>query len=382
MKTIAVLGSTGSIGTQALEVAKKHNLRVSALSANSNIKLVLEQIKEFSPEAVCISDEKKAKELKSIVGDTVEVLQGADGLEELAKKAKCDILLNSVVGIAGLKPTLSAIESGKDIALANKEALVCGGALVIDSARKKGVTIYPVDSEHSAIFQCLQGNSHNKISKIFLTASGGPFFGKTEKDLKEVTVAQALNHPNWSMGAKITVDSATLMNKGLELIEAMWLFGVDASQVEIVVHRESVLHSAVEYQDGSVIGQLGNPDMKIPIQYALLYPNRVDCDVKRLSFTDYGKLTFSTPDIKTFKCLGACIEAAKNTDTTMPVIANSANEEAVSLFLAGKIKFLQIGELVSKAVKNIPACKVLSLDDIITADKLAREFVKKEEVAI
>ena len=257
-----------------------------------------------------------------------------------------------------------------------------GGALVIDSARKKGVTIYPVDSEHSAIFQCLQGNSHNKISKIFLTASGGPFFGKTEEDLKEVTVAQALNHPNWSMGAKITVDSATLMNKGLELIEAMWLFGVDASQVEIVVHRESVLHSAVEYQDGSVIGQLGNPDMKIPIQYALLYPNRVDCDVKRLSFTDYGKLTFSAPDIKTFKCLGACIESAKNTDTTMPVIANSANEEAVSLFLAGKIKFLQIGELVSKAVKNVPARKVLSLDDIITADKIAREFVKKEEVAI
>lgn len=382
MKTIAVLGSTGSIGTQALEVAKKHNLRVSALSANSNIKLVLEQIKEFSPETVCISDAGKANELKNIVGDTVEVLQGADGLEELAKNAKCDILLNSVVGIAGLKPTLAAIESGKDIALANKEALVCGGALVIDSARKKGVKIYPVDSEHSAIFQCLQGNSHNKISKIFLTASGGPFFGKTEKDLKEVTVAQALNHPNWSMGAKITVDSATLMNKGLELIEAMWLFGVSASQVEIVVHRESVLHSAVEYQDGSVIGQLGNPDMKIPIQYALLYPNRVDCDVKRLSFTDYGKLTFSTPDTKTFKCLAACIEAAQNTDTTMPVIANSANEEAVSLFLAGKIKFLQIGELVSKAVKNVAACKVKSLDDIIMADKLSREFVKKEEVAI
>ncbi len=375
MKTIAVLGSTGSIGTQALEVAKKHNLRVSALSANSNIKLVLEQIKEFSPQIVSIANKAKAEELKALVGNQVEVLSGASGLVETAKRANCDILLNSVVGIAGLEPTLAAIESGKDIALANKEALVCGGALVIDSARKKGVNIYPVDSEHSAIFQCLQGNSHNKISKIFLTASGGPFFGKTEEDLKDVTVAQALNHPNWSMGAKITVDSATLMNKGLELIEAMWLFGVTANQVEIVVHRESVLHSAVEYQDGSVIGQLGNPDMKIPIQYALLYPNRVECDVKPLSFTDYGKLTFAKADTKTFKCLAACIEAAQNTDATMPVVANSANEEAVALFLAGKIKFLQIGELVSQAIKNVPICKVKSLYDVINADKLAREFV-------
>ena len=261
-----------------------------------------------------------------------------------------DVMLNSIVGIAGLVPTLEVISHGTDIALANKEALVTGGSIVMSEAKKKGVKILPVDSEHSAIFQCLRGNDSRQVSKILLTASGGPFFGYTKEKLKSVTKEQALRHPNWSMGSKITIDSATLMNKGLEFIEAMRLFDLQPGQIEIIVHRESVLHSAVEYNDGSVIGQMGAPDMKIPIQYALLYPERLPCPAKRLSLTDYGTLTFAKPDLETFDCLSSCIQAAKQ-GGIMPTVVNGANEEAVKLFLADKIKFYQIGEFVKGALE-------------------------------
>ena len=296
MKTISILGSTGSIGTQALEVCEEHNIKVKALAAHSNAKLLAKQVVKFGAEYACIFDENKLDELKScLAGRNVTLLTGMEGLKTIASLDGVDIMLNSVVGMVGLVPTLTAIEHGTDIALANKETLVAGGKLVINAAKEKGVNIYPVDSEHSAIFQATQGNSMNRVKGIILTASGGPFFGKTIDDLRDVTVEQALNHPNWSMGSKITIDSATLMNKGLEFIEAMWLFDLRPEQIEIVVHRESVIHSAVEFEDNSVIAQLGVPDMKIPIQYALLYPNRVHCDVKHLSLTDYGKLTFSSP---------------------------------------------------------------------------------------
>lgn len=294
MKTITVLGSTGSIGTQALEVASKHNIKVKALAAHSNASLLAQQAIEFDVQYVCIYQSDKVNNLKELLrGREIEILSGMKGLKTIAALDGVDIMLNSVVGMVGLEPTLTAIEHGTDIALANKETLVTGGELVIKAAEKNGVKIFPVDSEHSAIFQCLQGNKREQVRKIILTASGGPFYGKKKSQLENVTVADALNHPNWSMGNKITIDSATLMNKGLEFIEAMHLFGVKPEQIEIVIHRESVLHSAVEYNDCSVIAQLGVPDMKIPIQYALLYPERVECPVRPLSLTDYGTLTFA-----------------------------------------------------------------------------------------
>ncbi len=275
-----------------------------------------------------------------------------DGLCEVATLDNVDILVNSLVGMVGLTPTLLAIDKGRDIALANKETLVTGGKLVTESAKRNGVRLFPIDSEHSAIFQCLQGNENNKIKKIILTASGGPFYGRTKSELSGVTVEQALNHPNWSMGSKITIDSATLMNKGLEFIEAMWLFGVKPSQIEIVVHRESVIHSAVEYEDNSIIAQMGVPDMKIPIQYSLLYPKRIDCPTKSLSLTDYGTLHFSKPDYETFDCLSACIKAIKM-GGIMPALVNGVNEAAVELFLNEKISFLKIGELVKGVTDEI-----------------------------
>ena len=376
MKTITILGSTGSIGTQALEVANKHNIRIKALAAYSNVDLLARQAIENNAEYVCIFDEEKIEELKSLLGKSnVKVLSGMDGLNFIASLDGVDIMLNSVVGMVGLTPTLTAIEHGTDIALANKETLVTGGKLVTELAKEKGVEIYPVDSEHSAIFQCMQGNKKSQVSKIILTASGGPFFGKTKKDLKNVSVEQALNHPNWSMGKKITIDSATLMNKGLEFIEAMWLFDLKPEQIEIVVHRESVIHSAVEYNDCSVIAQMGVPDMKIPIQYALLYPNRMECPTKRLSLTDYGTLTFAKPDYETFDCLTACIKAI-TMGGIMPAVVNGANEEAVAAFLDGKIAFLEIGELVTKALDNIENKELKCLDDVLNADKLARNFVR------
>lgn len=375
MKNISILGSTGSIGTQALEIAKAHSINIQALAANSNVELLEKQAREFNPKVVCIFDENKYTDLKERLSDTsIIVLTGMDGLCEIASMDNIDILLNSVVGMVGLLPTIKALNKKTTLALANKETLVVGGELVTKLARDNNVKILPVDSEHSAIFQCLQGNKHEQVSKIILTASGGPFFGKTKEELKNVTVQEALNHPNWSMGNKITIDSATLMNKGLEFIEAMWLFDLSPEQIEVVVHRESVIHSAVEYKDFSVIAQMGVPDMKIPIQYALLYPDRLPCPTKRLSLTDYGTLSFKKPDYETFDCLTSCIEAIKLGGTS-PAVVNGANEEAVKLFLNGKIGFLDIGELVKKSLYSIKTKEVNTIDDVLEADKIAREFV-------
>lgn len=378
MKTITILGSTGSIGTQALEVAEKHNIKILALAAHSNVKLLAEQAKKYDVKYVCVFNSDKSDELKTLLADTdAAVLTGMYGLNYIAALAGVDIMLNSVVGMVGLEPTLTAIEHGTDIALANKETLVVGGTLVTEAARRNNVMIYPVDSEHSAIFQCMQGNKKSQVRKIILTASGGPFFGKTKKDIASASIDDALNHPNWNMGRKITIDSATLMNKGLEFIEAMWLFDLKPEQIEIVVHRESVVHSAVEYNDCSVIAQMGVPDMKIPIQYALLYPDRMECPTKSLSLTDYGKLTFSKPDYDTFDCLTACIKAI-TLGGTMPAVVNGANEEAVAAFLDGKIEFLQIGELVTAALNHFERKDITCLDDVLDADKAARKFVKEK----
>lgn len=375
MKTITILGSTGSIGTQALEVANKHNIKVKAVAAHSNVNLLAKQALDNNAEYACVFNEDKKGELEKLLENSgVQVLSGMDGLNFIASLEGVDVMLNSVVGMVGLMPTLTAINHGTDIALANKETLVTGGKLVTETAKEKGVKIYPVDSEHSAIFQCMQGNKTSQVSKIILTASGGPFFGKTKEDIAQVSVEEALNHPNWSMGRKITIDSATLMNKGLEFIEAMWLFDLKPEQIEIVVHRESVIHSAVEYDDCSVIAQLGVPDMKIPIQYALLYPDRMECPTKRLSLIDYGTLTFAKPDYDTFDCLTACIKAITE-GGNKPAVVNGANEEAVAAFLEGKISFLQIGELVTSALENIERKEITCLEDVLEADRVARDFV-------
>ena len=378
MKRVAILGSTGSIGTQALEVIEKHGLKVTALAAYHQIEKLAEQAKKFHPSCVCIYDASQAEALKNLLsGEKIEILTGMNGLCQIASDQNADIILNSVVGMVGLLPTLKAIDAGIDVALANKETLVAGGELVMKAAAEKNVKIYPVDSEHSAIFQSLQGNAMNKIRKIILTASGGPFFGKKKSDLLHVRAADALKHPNWNMGNKITIDSSTLMNKGLEFIEAKWLFDLDPSQIEIVIHRQSVLHSAVEYEDYAVIGQMGVPDMKIPIQYALLYPHRVECPTKHLSLTDYGSLTFETPDYETFDCLTAAIDAIKE-GGLRPAIVNGANEEAVAHFLHDEIKFLEIGELVRAAMQTVPGGAIHSYQDILEADTQARTFVREK----
>lgn len=375
MKRISILGSTGSIGLQAIDVAKMHDLKIRAIAANRSVKKLEEQAREFNPQYVCVYDENCYKELKSSLADTdITVLSGMEGLCTIASDEGSDILLNSVVGMVGLLPTLTAIRSKKDVALANKETLVAGGNLVMSESKENGVNIFPVDSEHSAIFQSLQGNSMNRINKIILTASGGPFFGKKKEDLKNVTIEQALNHPNWSMGNKITIDSSTLMNKGLEFIEAKWLFDLTPDQIEIVVHRQSVLHSAVEYKDFSIIGQMGVPDMRIPIQYALLYPERTACPTRQLSLTDYGTLTFEKPDLETFDCLALCIEAIKK-GGAYPCIVNAANEAAVGKFLEGKIGFLKIGELVRDAMEHFEYSEIKTYEDVIRADSASREFV-------
>jgi 1-deoxy-D-xylulose-5-phosphate reductoisomerase len=375
-RKVSILGSTGSIGTQSLEVCEKHDFQVVGLAAHSSTGLLEQQARKFSPEYVCIYNEEKYADMKSRLADTsAKVLCGMEGLCQIAALEENDIVLNSVVGMVGLLPTLTAIDAGKDLALANKETLVAGGELVMAAAARKGVRIYPVDSEHSAIFQCLQGNKREQLSRVILTASGGPFFGKTYEELKSVTKEQALHHPNWDMGNKITIDSATLMNKGLEFIEAKWLFDLTPDQIEIVVHRQSVIHSAVEFQDYSIIAQLGVPDMKIPIQYALLYPDRVECPTRRLSLTDYGTLTFAKPDLETFKCLSTAIKAiGKGGD--YPCLVNSANEEAVRAFLNDEIQFIQIGEIVSSVMDNFPKTEITCYDDVMKADKAAREFVR------
>ncbi len=375
-KTVSILGSTGSIGTQSLEVCEKHGFRVNALAAHSSVDLLEQQVRRFKPEYACIYNEKKFGELKEKLADTsVKVFCGMEGLCEIASLAETDIVLNSVVGMVGLLPTLTAIGAGKDVALANKETLVAGGKLVTELAKEKGVNIYPIDSEHSAIFQCLQGNKRQQLSKIILTASGGPFFKKSYDELRSVTKSDALKHPNWDMGNKITIDSATLMNKGLEFIEAKWLFDLAPEQIEIVVHRQSVVHSAVEYNDYSVIAQMGVPDMKIPIQYALLYPDRFECPTKRLSLTDYGTLTFEKPDYETFKCLSAAIEAITR-GGAYPCLVNSANEEAVRAFLNDEISFIQIGELVSSVLERFEYFEITCYEDVMKADSIAREYVR------
>ncbi len=374
-KRISILGSTGSIGTQALDVVDKHGFEVYALAACRSVDILEKQTRKYKPKTVCIYCEEYYTGLKSRLSDMdVKVLCGMDGLCEIASDAGADILLNSVVGMVGLKPTLTAIEAGIPIALANKETLVAGGSLVMKAAAEKGVPILPVDSEHSAIFQCLQGNSRKQLHKIILTASGGPFYGKTKAELESVTAADALKHPNWDMGSKITIDSATLMNKGLEFIEAKWLFDVTPEQIEVVVHRQSVVHSAVEYDDYSVIAQMGVPDMKIPIQYALLYPDRMSCPTGRLSLTDYGQLTFAKPDMDTFRCLPMAIEAIRR-GGTVPAVMNGANEVAVAAFLKGEIGFLRIAELVEGAMNTVPFKEITCLEDVLEADAAARETV-------
>lgn len=374
-KTLVILGSTGSIGEQALDVARQNGYSVRAIAAGRNIEKLENQAREFKVECVAVFDEDAAIILATRLKDTdIKVLSGTKGVCEVAA-LKADIVLNAIVGIAGLRPTFSAIESGNDIALANKETLVTAGELVNKRAAEKGVKIIPVDSEHSAIFQSLQGTPEGSLSKIILTASGGPFFGKTEQELEKVTVAEALNHPNWSMGSKITIDSATLMNKGLEVIEAVHLFGVSPDDIEVVVHRQSILHSAVELCDGAVIGQMGTPDMRLPIEYAITYPKREKICCDRLSLTEVGTLTFEKPDIKTFRCLQICIDAIKK-GGLKPAAANGANEEAVALFLSGKIEFLDIARLVALATDAQPEVENYTLEDVFEADRRAREVVK------
>lgn len=375
-RCLSILGSTGSIGTQTLDVVRGLNLRVCALAANANAALLENQIREFKPQLVAVFDLNAAKKLKLAVADTpVRVVQGMDGLCEAAAFKDADVVLNSVVGMVGLTPTLAAIDAKKDVALANKETLVAGGSLVIRAAKENQVKIIPVDSEHSAVFQCLEGCPEKKaLKRIILTASGGPFFGKNREELRTVTPQQALKHPNWNMGAKVTIDSATMMNKGLEIIEASWLFDVPPAQIDVVVHRESVVHSMIEYEDNSVIAQLGVPDMRIPIQYALTWPQRVRSPVKQLSLTDYGQLSFYEPDYQTFECLSVCKKAIERGGLA-PAAANGANEVAVELFLKGQISFLEIGNLVRKAMENQPDAEIASVDDILYADQTARNFV-------
>ena len=373
-KSLIILGSTGSIGTQSLEVARENGWRVTGLAAGSNVDLIEQQVREFKPLKVALFSEEAANDLRVKIADTnTLVLSGIDGVCEVAQ-SEGDMVINAIVGIAGLRPTIAALNAGKQFALANKETLVTGGDIVMRLAKEKGIKILPVDSEHSAIFQSLQGAPEKSLKKILLTASGGPFYGKTREELENVTVKQALKHPNWSMGAKITIDSATLMNKGLEVIEAVHLFGVSANDIEVLVHRQSILHSAVELCDGAVIGQLGTPDMRLPIQYALTYPERANKAFERLSLSDVGTLTFEKPDTKTFKCLKVCIDAI-NKGGLAPAAANGANEEAVKLFLNEKISFLQIGDLVEAATQNQKHIINHTINDVFEADKAAREFV-------
>lgn len=376
IKNISILGSTGSIGTQALDVCDNLSLNVSALTANTNINKLEEQVRVYKPALAVVFDESKYSEFKSNIADTdTKVSCGMEGLIEAATFSEADLVLNSVVGMVGLKPTIAAAEARKNIALANKETLVAGGSLVMKAVRDNGVKLYPVDSEHSAIFQCLQGCPEDKaLKRLILTASGGPFFGKSTEELKNVTVEQALNHPNWDMGAKITIDSATMMNKGLEIIEASWLFDMPADKIDVVVHRESVIHSMIEYVDNSVLAQLGVPDMRIPIQYAITYPKRLESPVSRLSLTDYGKLTFFEPDYETFKCLRACKEAIAR-GGLCAAAANGANEVANKLFRERKISFLEIGDLVEAAMLRQDNIEAECVEDVLEADRLAREFV-------
>lgn len=374
-KHLSILGATGSIGTQTIDILSSIDAEVVALTTNRNIKLLEQQARALHPKLCVAFDETAARDLKIALADTdITVMSGMDGLVAAATHPDCDTVVTAVVGMVGLLPTLAAIDAGKDIALANKETLVCAGGLVMEAARKKGVHILPVDSEHSAIFQCVQACQGNPLDKIILTASGGPFFGKTAEELRTVTREQALKHPNWSMGAKITTDSATMMNKGLELIEAMWLYDLPQEKIEIVVHRESIIHSLIEFADGAVLAQLGVPDMRLPIQYALTYPARVPCKVPRLSLAEVGKMTFYPPDDKAFPAMNLARQAASRKGNAGAVL-NGANEAAVGLFLSDKLPFWRIPELVAQTMERIPCVNDPTLDDILTSDREAREAV-------
>ena len=380
MRKLALLGSTGSIGTQALRVmenlqAQGEEVQVEVLAARSNVRLLEEQARRFHPSAVAVFDEAAACSLRDSLRDTsIQVLAGMEGLCEAAAWEGANTTLNAVVGMVGLQPTLAAIRAGKVLALANKETLVAGGAMVVEEARRHGVKILPVDSEHSAIFQCLQGcPGRDALEKLILTASGGPFFGKSREELETVTREQALRHPNWDMGAKITIDSATMMNKGLEVIEASWLFELPEDRIDVVVHRESIIHSMVQYKDNAVIAQLGVPDMAVPIQYALTYPRRLPSPAGELNLWELQKLTFYPPDGNAFPCLELCREALRR-GGLVPAAANGANEQAVALFLQGKIGFLDIPRLVAKVTDQQTAGEV-TLENILAADRAARDFV-------
>lgn len=380
MKKISILGSTGSIGTQALDVIA-HNqdkFKVTALSCAKSLPLLCRQIEEFSPEAVAVRDEADAKELADKYKD-LEVFWGAEGLKTIASMESCDMVLNSLMGMKGLEPTMAAIESGKDIAFANKETLVAGGQLVMDAVKKHGVAMLPVDSEHSAIFQSLQGNQDNEIRRILLTASGGPFRGYSLEQLEQVSLEQALNHPNWSMGSKITIDSATMMNKGLEVIEARWLFDVPLEKIQVVVHPQSILHSAVEYMDSSVIGQMGNPDMRIPIAYAFSYPERMDLsDVTQPLdlFSLKEGMSFYPADRSVFKTIDLAYEACRE-GGSCPVVLNGANEVLVDLFLHGKIRFIDIQNFLIQMMEAHQTKRNLDLETILEEDMRGREDVRK-----
>jgi len=372
MKKISILGSTGSIGTQTLEVADfLGDVQIEALSAGGNTELLEKQIRKYRPKIAAVADEKKAAELKISVSDTeTKIVSGEEGLIEVAK-CDADAIVTAIVGIAGLKPTMAAIETGKDILLANKETLVTAGDIVMKAARDKGINIIPVDSEHSAIFQCMGRG----VKKIIITASGGAFYGKTAEELKNVTAEDALKHPNWSMGKKITIDSATLMNKGLEVIEAHHLFDMDYDNIDIVIHRESIIHSMVQFMDGSVLAQMGYPDMRLPIHYAVCYPERVESVCDELDFEKVSKLTFGKPDYETFTCLKTAINAGRKGGNA-PAAVNAANEVAVAKFLAGEITFGKIAEIVEEAYVNNNFIINPNLDDIIETDRIIRELSK------
>ena len=377
MKKIAILGSTGSIGTQTLEIVEEQgDIEVVALSAGGNIKLLEEQMRKFKPKLVSVWEEEKAEDLKERTRDLgIPVSFGMEGLLEVATVSESEILVTAIVGMLGIRPTIAAIKAGKKIALANKETLVTAGHIIMPLAKEYNVPILPVDSEHSAIFQSLQGASGNQIHKILLTASGGPFRGKSLEELKNMQVEDALKHPNWSMGRKITIDSSTLVNKGLEVMEAKWLFDVDLDQIQVVVHPQSVIHSAVEYEDGAVIAQLGTPDMRLPIQYAIYYPERRNLSGKRLNLFELGSLTFEEPDLKTFKGLSLAYEAMRR-GGNIPTIFNAANEKAVSLFLDRKISYLQITELIEASMKQIAFIDQPDLDAILQTEADTYAFIE------
>ena len=377
MKKIAILGSTGSIGTQTLEVVRENgDIEVISLAAGSNTELLEQQVREFHPQVVCVYEEEKAREFRERLKDVaVRIVTGMDGLIETACVPEAEIVVTAVVGMIGIRPTIAAIEAGKDIALANKETLVTAGHLIIPLAREKGIRILPVDSEHSAIFQSLQGNAGNRIQKILLTASGGPFRGKREEDLLNVKVEDALKHPNWSMGRKITIDSSTMVNKGLEVIEAKWLFDVEIDDIQVVVQPQSVIHSMVEYEDGSVIAQLGTPDMKLPIQYALYYPQRRYLPGDRLDFWSLTHLDFEKPDMDTFYGLSLAYEAGR-TGGSLPTVFNAANELALAMFLNREITYLEIVEIIEDCMRAHHNIKSPSLEQILTAEQETYERIR------